>query len=373
MPTETDKFLQQIKQLSAEQLHHHNQQLRVKLAHTEWQMGASLLETQRRQLHEELGYSSVTEYAQKSLNLSPQKSMELLSTARALEELPHLEQAFRKGELSWGKVRELKRVATPETEKVWVDFARNNGVRQVQRKVAVSPTEWKRGQALEASLAGQPACTAEQVQEVLTPEPKLPGPKFITVVHHLTPDQYAVYQQAENRVRSRRSKRIRREEVLMELCSSELSRGTARARARHQVLVHTTDEGEHAWYETDRGVLPVSDEVKAEARVATSHGKSPGRKPIPNGVLRAVFSRAGNACERCGCQGRQLDVHHPKPVSDGGGNGVDELEVLCKPCHRLAHRQDYQQRPHWRSARQRNQREKIPDLVLKAGWETPPG
>ena len=189
------------------------------------------------------------------------------------------------------------------------------------------------GGPLEASRSGQPTCSPEEVAEVLgpelelereregaAPEPELPGPKFITVVYRLTPDEYAVYEQAENRVRSRRNKRLRREEVLMEWCSSELSGGTARARARHQVLIHTTEDAEHAWYETDRGVLPASAEVRAEARVSTSHGKSPGRKSIPNGVLRAVFSRAGNACERCGCRGSQLDVHHTKPVSDGGGN-----------------------------------------------------
>ena len=90
MVTKTDKFLHEIERLSAEELHHHNQQLRSRLANTEWQMGASLLETRRRGLHQEMGYSSVTEYAQKSLNLSPQKSMELVSTARALKELPHV-------------------------------------------------------------------------------------------------------------------------------------------------------------------------------------------------------------------------------------------------------------------------------------------
>ena len=209
--------------------------------------------------------------------------MELLNTARALKELPRLEQAFRKGELSWGKVRELKRVATPETEEVWVDFARQNSVTQVQTKVAVSPTEWKRDRALEASRLGQPTCSPEEVAEVLgpelEPEPELPGPKFITVVYRLTPDEYAVYEQAENRARSRRNKRLRREAVLMEWCSSELSQGTARARARHQVLVHTTEDAEHAWYETDRGILPARPEVvEAGARVSTSHGKSPGRK-----------------------------------------------------------------------------------------------
>ena len=368
MPTRTDKCLSEFALLSKDELHRQNQRLRAELSNVEWLLGASLLETQRRNLHRELGYSSVTEYAQKALNLSPQKSMELLSTARTLEELPRLSKAFRKGDLSWGKVRELKRVATPETEQVWVDFALDNGVTEVQRKVAVSPTEWKRGRALEASLEGQPTATTQEVTKVLNGPPELPGPKYIRVVHHLTPDQYAQYEQAEKRVRARHSKRMTREEVLVELCASELSGGTAKARARHQVLVHTCPESDTTWYETKRGTPPadpkLAEQTKAKGREiqvgvvgrTTSHGKSPGRRAIPNGVLRTVFARAGNACERCGSRSAKLDVHHTTPVSEGGGNEAEDLEVLCKACHTAGHESDYEARPHWKQARQRNQR-----------------
>ena len=39
MPMSADKFLCDVKRLSAEELHHHNQLLRSELANTEWQMG----------------------------------------------------------------------------------------------------------------------------------------------------------------------------------------------------------------------------------------------------------------------------------------------------------------------------------------------
>ena len=59
------------------------------------------------------------------------------------------------------------------------------------------------------------------------------------------------------------------------------------------VLVHTSEDTEQAWYETDRGILPASPEVTAEANSAgrqielrtsqatsqtTSHGKSAGER-----------------------------------------------------------------------------------------------
>jgi hypothetical protein len=66
-------------------------------------------------------------------------------------------------------------------------------------------------------------------------------------------------------VRAREGRRVPRAEVPTQMAETVLSQGTARARARHQVLVHTTDDGDQAWYETERGVLPVGSEVLEEA------------------------------------------------------------------------------------------------------------
>ena len=81
----------------------------------------------------------------------------------------------------------------------------------------------------------------------------------------MTPDQYALYEQAESRVRAQEGRRLPRAEVLKRMAESVLSQGTAKARARHQVLVHTMEGSEEAWYETERGVLPVASEVLEEA------------------------------------------------------------------------------------------------------------
>ena len=45
--------------------------------------------------------------------------------------------------------------------------------------------------------------------------------------------------------------------------------------------------------------------------------------------------RAGGRCERCGREAKTLDVHHRIPLKDGGAPyDPDNLEVLCRPCHR---------------------------------------
>ncbi|MCA9777152.1 MAG: HNH endonuclease, partial [Candidatus Eremiobacteraeota bacterium] len=197
------------------------------------------------------------------------------------------------------------------------------------------------------------------------------APRTIRVVFELTPDQYALYEQAESRVRAQEGRRVPRAEVLQRMAESVLAQGTAKARARHQVLVHTTEGSDEAWYETERGVLPVAPEVLKEAlggqEVLYSDGTSESRSEerlrnhscdsgtkrtaVPNGVIRRVFARAGHRCECCGRKGGRLDVHHRTPVSEGGGNEPDFLELLCRACHTKNHELDSEEKSKWRADR----------------------
>lgn len=52
--------------------------------------------------------------------------------------------------------------------------------------------------------------------------------------------------------------------------------------------------------------------------------------------LRARFLNAHPLCEQCLLQGRYTlatEVHHIKPLTDGGTNDLSNLMALCKPCH----------------------------------------
>ena len=52
--------------------------------------------------------------------------------------------------------------------------------------------------------------------------------------------------------------------------------------------------------------------------------------------LRARFLNAHPLCEQCRLQGRYTlatEVHHIKPLADGGTNDLSNLMPLCKSCH----------------------------------------
>lgn len=57
---------------------------------------------------------------------------------RPLPVLPRLRDAFAAGDLGWTQVRELIRVATPETEAEWIGHAQEVSCRRLEREVAAS-------------------------------------------------------------------------------------------------------------------------------------------------------------------------------------------------------------------------------------------
>lgn len=86
--------------------------------------------------HRRLGYGSFVEYIERLFGYSPRLTYEKLRVAEALEQLGELAAELRAGRLSWSVVRELTRVATPETEQEWLTCAAGLTVRQVEQRVS---------------------------------------------------------------------------------------------------------------------------------------------------------------------------------------------------------------------------------------------
>ena len=229
----------------------------------------------------------------------------------------------------------------------------------------------------------------------------------IRVTVEFTPDQYAIFEQSERCAKAQIGGRVDRAAAVVRMCEAHLAATTSRTRLKYQVVVHTSADGEHGWYETAQGPLPASAEAVRQAtqgagakraskpgRVArpstdpaprsTSDSASPSvanatssataespckdieeadqqmaagsaskrrREPVPAATLRALYLRAGRKCERCGCANAGLHVHHRRPVCEGGSNDLESLELLCGPCHSGHHQSDYLAKPHWQAAR----------------------
>lgn len=69
------------------------------------------------------------------INMKLTAAHEHVRVARALANLPKIDAAFRRGELSYSKVRALTRAATPETEQDFLDVALHGTADQMERLV----------------------------------------------------------------------------------------------------------------------------------------------------------------------------------------------------------------------------------------------
>jgi len=98
--------------------------------------GRWLLEALRSAAHVHLGFGSFSEYAERCFGHRRRSTQEKLRVAEALEELPVLASALAEGSLHWSAVRELTRVAAPETEHEWLEVAQGKSVRQLEELVA---------------------------------------------------------------------------------------------------------------------------------------------------------------------------------------------------------------------------------------------
>ncbi|MBW7877512.1 MAG: HNH endonuclease, partial [Candidatus Cloacimonetes bacterium] len=69
------------------------------------------------------------------------------------------------------------------------------------------------------------------------------------------------------------------------------------------------------------------------------------RKHIPQHILNQVILRDKGRCSfqkhgrRCSHR-RHLDIHHIKPVKDGGQNTVENLTILCEVHHTYLHHRE---------------------------------
>src|SRR6266545_7122766 len=81
------------------------------------------------------GFSSCAAWLSWRVGLAPGAAREHVRVARALGTLPRLARALAHGELSYSKVRELTRVATPETEERLLAVGRAGTAAHVERIV----------------------------------------------------------------------------------------------------------------------------------------------------------------------------------------------------------------------------------------------
>ncbi len=391
------KELTQLLELSDDEVAQHAHQVRRRLDECLWSLGLALMAVEGKGLHLAHGCSSLVQYAVRFMDLEAQKASELRRVMRALLFLPLLAEAFRTGEVGWGKMREITRVAKPETEALWLETAREQSTEEIQKRVTMSPRAFRKLEPVDRARNAVPNARSPVVVEapasaqesLFSPTSETEAPPsppaevnalktpLIKVSFYLTPEQLAHYERAEDRVRQQRGRRVSRNEVLMQLVDGCLAGVSPAAAARLPVVIRVDGHSGKGWFDTRRGLQPATpgqvERAVKEAKTLVAIGPNGSvepmeRKHIPRATMRALYARSGGRCECSGCNsGGPLHVHHLVPVSEGGDNSLANLRLYCTACHALWHREDYALKPTWSKARERRQKAARSSGKRKAG------
>lgn len=326
-------------------------------------------EFDRRSGHEAWGFHSCGAWVAWRCSIDPRSAREHVRVGRALAGLPAVRERFRRGELSYSKVRAITRIATAEIEAELVEMARFATAAQLEGLV--------RGYRRAVSLESAEAAHRDRflsyewdddgslcVRARLAPEDgalflkALAGGEAAVCKREDAESETSQGGSAEPRGGSGEPQptgRVNRSDALMEVAEGFLggSRRTRPAGERYQVVVHAdaealSGEGGEAGCRLDDGPALCAETARRLAcdasLVSVLHGAKGeldfGRKTraIPPSLRRALRVRDEGCCQFPGCENRRwVDAHHIVHWARGGKTRLENLVLLCGRHHRLVH------------------------------------
>ena len=326
-------------------LHHTLKRIAKARAELDLQEAEALREAQRLQLWRQFGHASLADYMVQELGYSSHRvADDRLRLANALPALPMLTEALQNGELNFSKAREIARVATPETEKVWIEKAQDMNVRQVEQAVAGH-------------------CKGD-----LPDDPIDPRLVRKTLWLSVRPETEVMFREAKQTLERERGEKLDEDAVLDALCRALLSdrarrsdcsgpgaaadslpRGTevpsnASDGAPYRVAVTVCTECRRGWQHGGGAVEEMSpaavERAQCDAQWIGDLGSDEverARQEIPAATRRKVLHRDQQRCQVDGCSCHSnLDVHHIVHRQHGGTNEMSNLIAICE-AHHLAH------------------------------------
>lgn len=269
------------------------------------------------------GFASMREYGERVFGFGGRGVEDRLRVARAIRELPRLKERFAAGDIVYSVVRELCRVAIPETEAEWLASVAGKTATEVQRAVAAH------------APGDRPT------------DPQKPQLSTRRVTLELSPDAYALLENARAKATNAAGGHVDDSAFIAEAMLAFLSGGGERdaGRAAFQIALTRDAHGgaviEAAGQAVDVDAVTVEmAECDAEhiGDVGTEGEAARASQTIPPKTRRQVVRRHQGCCAVPGCRNAAfVHIHHVEARSEGGTHDPEKLVVLCSAHHRAAH------------------------------------
>ncbi|MBA3454534.1 MAG: hypothetical protein H0T42_15700, partial [Deltaproteobacteria bacterium] len=279
-----------------------------------------LREAEAHQLWNHFGYISILEYLEREHGIEPRTASDRLRVSHALADLPLLEAELEEGTFQYSHVKELTRVATPETEDEWIAAARGKTCGEVQ-----------------AMVAGHKPGDGPD-------DPDDPDLRLRNLVLKLPPQTLAMYREQLAAIEAELGHRLEEAEafrIMMERVRD--CREGASTPAQISICSHC----ERGWQDGAGFRAELDPAAMASALCDADHLGSvdaePGRKKptLSKRKRQRILARDHHRCAVPGCRSaKNLDLHHIVHQENGGGHEDWNLVTLCSGHHAAHHRGD---------------------------------
>ncbi|MDP9223049.1 MAG: HNH endonuclease [Actinomycetota bacterium] len=306
-------------------------------------------EYDRRRLWESDGCRHMGQWLAGHLGVTVSEGLRWTTAAHALAHLPGIAAALRAGAVSFDKVLQLARFATPETEKDLLAWARRASVNAIRRKAdlatRVSLQESKaavEGRYLQWSWYDDD--TKVGIDALL---PADDGAAVIAAITALADTLPRVPEEDS-------STEQRCADALVTLCTSGSTHAVGRAAVVLSAeLGHLAGDGPGCGIQGGPVLHPelarrLSCDCRLQVVLRDPGGRALGigrsSRNAPEWLLRELMSRDGG-CSFPGCGTRRfIAAHHVVHWARGGATDIDNLVMVCSFHHKLVHEGGWQVR-----------------------------
>ena len=277
-----------------------------------------LVRAEELELWRHYGCATFLEYLERFCDLSPRTAKEHLRVARALRLLPIMRAEFEAHRIVYSTVRELTRIAMPETEGHWLLHVAGMSPREIEdeasgRKKGDTPTD-----------------------------PKDPD-RTVKLVLEVRASTYAQFLEARTRYADERGERLSDDELVLAMCRPSADEDIAKA--PHQMAIATCRSCAKSYQVGGGREVEVSVATVERARCDSqflgdveSDVTPRATSSVSPRMRRRIIMRDHFTCRVPGCRSqRHLDVHHVVFQSKRGSHKPSNLITLCSGHHQQLH------------------------------------
>ncbi len=276
------------------------------------------------------GCGSMLEYMERALGYAPHTAAERLRVARTIAELPLIAEALENGELAHSAVRELSRVAVPETEDAWLEAARGKSLREI-----------------EAMVSGHRPGHLPTDES----EPRL---HRRTITIEVSPETYDLWRKMHALAAEEHGQRLSDDELISSVFRRAYGDGGASGRGSsgggagspaYKIAIKQCPDCKRAWQYSGGRDIEIDPAVAECAACDAVHlgsldAAAPERATttVTPRKREQVLARDGHCCIVPGCRRTVgLDLHHIEYWSHGGSHELRNVISICNLHHKAVH------------------------------------